>query len=139
MEVGQTFTPAFPLVGRLHVMSGLTQTFHLRAASLFITARSAQVSVIFPAAAFFKDTRVIRRARTDKTSAGIALSKVGDRRVALRGQSGHLFGQIAYQHGTGAGRRAPAVPGKGVKSGWQRFLYLAKPSLAKNTSHFPRL
>lgn len=35
-----------------------------------------------------------------------------------------------------AGRRAPAVPGKGVMSGWQSFLYLAKLRLAKSTSHF---
>ncbi|KAA8578974.1 hypothetical protein FQN60_007013, partial [Etheostoma spectabile] len=42
-----------------------------------------------------------------------ARSKVEDRRVALRGQSRHLFGQIAYQHGTGHDGGHRQCQGKG--------------------------
>lgn len=111
---------------RLYVMSDLrlTQTLHHQA---------VQVLVISPLC-FFEETGARQSARAKHQQAVIQV-KWGDRRVALRGQSGHLFGQIAYQHGTGQDGGHRQCQEKGVKSGWQSFLYLAKLLRAKNTSH----
>lgn len=100
------------------------------------TARAAPVSVISPLC-FFKETRVIQSAGADKTSAGSYEWSGGPESGAARpGRASVWADSVSAWHR--AGRRVPAVPGKGVKSSWQSFLYLAKLPLAKNTSHFSR-
>lgn len=78
------------------------------------------------------------RALGQNISRQLYKSKVGDRRMALRGQSGHLSGQIVYQHGTGQDGGHWQCQEKGVKFSWQSFVYLVKLPRAKNTSHLSR-
>lgn len=64
----------------------------------------------------FKETRVRQgwnRALGRTKHQQAATTKVVDRRVALWGQSRHLFGQIAYQHGTGQDGWQQQCQGKG--------------------------
>lgn len=78
--------------------------------------RKVSTGLVISPLCLFKETRVRQgwnRALGRTKHQQAATTKVVDRRVALWGQSGHLFGQIAYQHGTGQDGWQQQCQGKG--------------------------
>lgn len=137
VEVGQTFTPR--LLSLDVFMSCLAsdsrRPFTGERGFPLDSEVSAGSAVISPLCSF-KETGVMQSARADKTSAGGYGWSGGPESGAARpGRASVWTDSISAWHR--AGRRAPAAPGKGVKSGWQGFLYLAELPLAKK--HFTLL
>lgn len=110
--------------------------------------RKVSTGLVISPLCLFKETRVRQgwnRALGRTKHQQAATTKVVDRRVALWGQSGAVRPERASVWADSisawhrAGWLATAVPGKGVKSGWHCFLYLAKHLLTKNPSHFSHI